>query len=165
MAKKEEAPAAATENPVEGQNFVIHRMYLKDLSFEAGEAPQIFQAEWKPQMNFDMNSQHHKVADDTYEVVLHATLTTKIEEKTAYIAEVQYAGIFTIRDYDDQQLDALLKSYCPTVIYPYMREVFADVVNKGSFPQAHIAPINFDAIYAQNLQAQQEQAKTQGEVQ
>lgn len=145
------------------QNFVIHRMYLKDLSFESQESPQIFQVEWKPDVNFELNSKHQEIAEDTYEVMLQGTLTLKLEDKVAYLAEAQYAGIFTIRDCPPQQLDALLKSFCPSVIYPYLREVFFDTVNKGSFPQIHLAPINFDALYAQNLQAEAEQQKTEAE--
>jgi len=136
------------------QNFVIHRTYLKDLSFESGDTPQIFQQEWQPQMNFDLNSRFQKIAEDTYEVILQATLTTKLQDKDAYIVEAQYAGIFGIRDFPAEQLDALLKSYCPTVLFPYLREIFFDVVNRGSFPQIHIAPINFDALYAEHLKQQ-----------
>ena len=162
---------AAKENPQadQEQNFVIHRTYLKDLSFEAQETPQVFQTEWKPDVNFELNSKHQSIAEDTYEVMLQGTLTLKLEDKVAYLAEAQYAGIFTIRNCPEEQKDALLKSFCPSVIYPYLREVFFDVVNKGSFPQIHLAPINFDALYAQNLQAEAEQqkaaAETEGQIQ
>ena len=159
MAKSKAKPEAKTEQPAQdadapAQNFVIHRTYLKDLSFESGDTPQVFQVKWDPDVNFELNSKHQKIADDTYEVVLQGTLTLKLEEKVAYLVEAQYAGIFSIRDCTEQQLDVLLKSFCPSVIYPYMREVFFDIVNKGSFPQVHLSPINFDAIYAQNIQAQ-----------
>lgn len=141
-----------TEENVAQQNFIIHRLYLKDLSFEAPETPQIFQQDWQPEMNLDLNSRHHKISEDTYEVILHATLTMKLKDKLGYIAEIQYAGIFSMHAFPDDQLDALLRSYCPTILYPYLREVFFDVVNRGSFPQVHIAPVNFDALYAKHLQ-------------
>lgn len=155
---KQEGQAAPTDEQQQ-QNFVIHRTYLKDLSFEAADTPQIFQQDWQPQMNFDLNSKFHKIADDTYEVTLHATLNTKLQDKVAYLVEAQYAGIFGIREFPDDQLDALLKSYCPTVLFPYLREIFFDVINRGSFPQIHIAPINFDALYAQHMQQQVAEAE------
>lgn len=146
-------PQQAEDN-IQQKNFMIHRLYLKDLSFEAPECPQIFQQDWQPEMSFDLNSHHHKISEDAYEVMLHATLTTKLHDKIAYIIEAQYAGIFSIRDRTDDQLEPLLRSYCPTILYPYLREVFFDVVNRGSFPQIHIAPVNFDALYAQYLAEQ-----------
>lgn len=158
MAQANQNENQSTNEQQHEQNFVIHRTYLKDLSFEAADTPQIFQQEWQPQMNFDLNSRFHKISDDTYEVVLHATLNTKLQDKVAYIVEAQYAGIFGIREFPVDQLDALLKSYCPTVLFPYLREIFFDVINRGSFPQIHIAPINFDALYAQHLQQQAAEA-------
>lgn len=137
------------------QQFIIHRTYLKDLSFEAASTPQIFQQDWQPEMNFELNSRYQNIAENTYEVCLQGNLTTKLQDKIAYLAEAQYAGIFEMRQYSSEQLDSLLKSYCPTILFPFLREIFFDVVNRGSFPQIHIAPINFDALYVQHLQQQQ----------
>ena len=143
-------------------DFVIHRLYLKDLSFESPMVPQVFQKDWKPKIDFNLNSKSQKISDDTYEVVLFATLSAKVEDKVAYLVEVQYAGIFSIKNFAQEQLDPLLKSYCPAIIYPFLREVFFDVINKGSFPQIHLAPINFDAVYASQLE-KQKQADTSAE--
>ncbi len=153
----EQSKTNGADNSASNPDFVIHRLYLKDFSFESPMVPQVFQKEWKPKIDFNLNSKSQKVSEDTYEVVLYATLSAKIEDKTAYLAEAEYGGLFTIKNFPQEQLDPLLKSYCPTIIYPFLREVFFDAVNKGSFPQIHLAPINFDAVYASQLEQQKQE--------
>jgi preprotein translocase subunit SecB len=88
-----------------------------------------------------------------FEVLLTVTITTKIEEQTAYLAEVKQAGIFGIKGFPEQELGPLMGSYCPNLLFPYVREVVTDLVTKGSFPQMVLQPVNFDALYAQHQQA------------
>lgn len=138
--------------------FAIQRVYAKDLSFEAPGAPLIFQQQWKPQINLDLNSAHTRLGDTQFEVVLSLTVTAKLEDKVAFIAEVHYAGVFFVKGIEGPQLGQMLGAYCPTVLFPYARELVDTLVTKGSFPALMLAPVNFDAIYAQALQKQQSEA-------
>ncbi len=143
----------------QGPNFAIQRIYTKDLSFEAPNTPAVFTEKWEPQTSVDLNSAANLISEGVYEVELSITVTAKLGEKTAYLIEVKQAGIFGISGFSESDLGAMLHSYCPNILFPYVREVITDVVTKGSFPQMLLAPINFDALYAQHLQQQQPQAE------
>ncbi len=143
-----------------GPQFVIQRIYTKDISFETPNSPAIFTEKWDPKVNVDLNTANNKIADGVYEVILSVTVTTKVGEKTAYLSEVKQAGIFTLEGFNEEQLGGMLHSYCPNLLFPYVREVTSDLVAKGSFPQLLLQPINFDAVYAQHLQKQQQAAAT-----
>ncbi|QYZ66044.1 MAG: preprotein translocase subunit SecB [Gammaproteobacteria bacterium (ex Lamellibrachia satsuma)] len=134
----------------------IQRIYLKDVSFETPNSPSVFQQEWKPETNVNMNTEVNTLSENVYEVVLNVTVTTKVGEQTAYLTEVQQAGIFSISGFSDQEMGAVVGSYCPNLLFPYVREAISDMVTKGSFPQMILQPVNFDALYAQH---QQELAK------
>ena len=140
------------------REFALQRIYLKDLSFETPNSPTIFIEEWKPESNLNINSNVNKLADDTYEVVLTITVTTKIGQKTAFLVEIQQAGIFAVKGFTDAELGHMVGAYCPNVLFPYAREVVSDLVSKGSFPQMLLTPVNFDALYAQHLHEQQKRA-------
>ncbi|MDX2346846.1 MAG: protein-export chaperone SecB [Legionella sp.] len=134
--------------------FVIQRVYVKNLSFETTNTPNIFQEEWTPDLTLDLNTTHTVLDDNgSFEVVLTVTATVKNKETTAFLIEVQQAGIFTITGTEDAQLDHLLGSFCPSLLFPYAREAISSEVVRGSFPQLVLAPINFDAIYMQQQQA------------
>lgn len=135
--------------------FAIQRVYLKDVSFETPNSPAVFAVQWQPEVNVELNSGGNRLADDVYEVVLTITVTCKVGDKTAYLVEVQQDGIFTIKGFDEATLGGMLGSYCPNVLFPYAREAIGSLVSKGSFPQLMLAPINFDALYAQHLERQQ----------
>ncbi len=130
----------------------IQRIYLKDVSFETPNSPSVFQQEWKPETNVNMNTEVNTLSENVYEVVLNVTVTTKVGEQTAYLAEVQQAGIFSISGFSDQEMGAVVGSYCPNLLFPYVREAISDMVTKGSFPQMILQPVNFDALYAQHQQ-------------
>ena len=136
---------------------------MKDVSFELPNAPQIFQDEGQVEIKMNLAQRVENLADGVHEVVLTVTVTANLAEKTAYLAEVQQAGIFVINGFNEQEMGGMLNSYCPNMLFPFAREVISDLVNKGSFPQMLLAPINFDALYAQHLQAQT--AKEDGEEQ
>lgn len=138
------------ENPT--SEFAIQRLYIKDASFEAPGTPAIFREEWKPEVNLDLNNHHEKIADEVFEVTLKGTVTVKSSDTLAFIAEVTYAGIFTIKGFEDEQFDQVVNSFCPNVLFPYMRETVTDMVSRGSFPQLVLAPVNFDALYHQQLE-------------
>lgn len=159
MAENDEAitEAAAPEAP-EGPQFALQRIYLKDASFESPRSPLIFQKQWAPKINFDIKTKSDKVQEDVYEVTLVLTAEAKIDEEPAFLVEVHQAGIFTCKDFPEEQLEQLLASVCPNILFPYAREVIDGMVTKGSFPALMLAPINFDALYAQQKQANAEQA-------
>jgi len=142
-------------NPTDQPQFAIQRIYLKDLSFETPNTPQVFQSEGEAAVNVDLNTAATRLADNVFEVVLSLTVTNKLDDKVAYLIEVQQAGIFTLSGFSEGDLNGMLHSYCPNILFPYAREVISDIVSKGSFPQLLLAPINFDAVYAQHLQQQQ----------
>jgi preprotein translocase subunit SecB len=146
----------ANNNPEQANQpqFAIQRIYLKDLSFETPNTPLVFQAEGESSVNVELNTATARLADTVFEVVLSLTVTNKLADKVAYLVEVQQAGIFTLNGFSDTDLNGMLHSYCPNILFPYVREVISNVVNKGSFPQLLLAPINFDAVYAQHLQQQ-----------
>jgi preprotein translocase subunit SecB len=144
--------------------FGIQRIYVKDLSYEAPGVPLIFRENWQPTVNVDLHNKSSQLQDHVYEVVLSVTATVKNGDKLAFIAEVQQAGIFTVRDFEGEQLQHLLGSFCPGIIFPYARESITDLVTRGGFPQLYLAPVNFDAIYQQQLQQSQNQGQASQEV-
>lgn len=141
------------DTPSPEAQFVIQRLYVKNLSYETTNTPNIFQQEWTPDLTLDIDTTH-QVLDETgtYEVVLTVTATVKNKETTAFLVEVQQAGIFTITGTEKTQLDHLLGSFCPSILFPYAREAITSEVVRGSFPQLVLAPINFDAVYMQQQQ-------------
>lgn len=143
--------------------FMIQRVYLKDASFEAPNTPQSFQQQWEPELALDLNTKHVKLEENVYEVVLTVTATVKNQNATAFLAEVKQAGIFTIQGAPTQQLDHLLGSFCPSILFPYAREAITSQVIRGSFPQLVLAPINFDALYMQQLEDKKQAAEAEAE--
>ncbi len=152
--------AAGSENANQPQ-FALQRIYVKDLSFESPNSPTVFQEQWKPQVNLDLNTSHTKISDNQFEVVLSLTVTAKVGEKVAYIVEIQQGGVFMVQNIEGPQLGQMLGAYCPNILFPYAREAIDGLVNKGSFPALMLAPVNFDAIYAQALKRKQEEAQAQ----
>ena len=145
------------ENMNNAPEFVIQRIYVKDLSYEAPNVPEIFREEWKPQTELALDNNFKQLSDDTYEVALKLTVTVKLKDKTAFLVEAEEAGIFTLKGFIGDQLEAMLESFCPNILFPYLREVISDAVNRGSFPPLYLTPINFDAIYKQKLDKKKDQ--------
>lgn len=132
--------------------FMIQRIYIKDSSFEAPNTPTVFQQQWEPELSLDLNTENTQLEPNVYEVVLTVTATVKNKNAVAFLVEVKQAGIFTIQGAPSDQLDHLLGSFCPSILYPYAREIITSQVIRGSFPQLVLAPINFDALYMQQLE-------------
>jgi len=145
-----------TKETTEEQNnephFSIEKIYLKDVSFESPSAPAVFTEDWSPEINMDLNSQGQPIDKNVYEVELSLTVTAKNKDKTAFLVEIKQCGIFSIANMDDENLNGMLGSFCPNILFPYAREAISDLVTKGGFPQLLLAPVNFDAIYAQHVQ-------------
>ena len=164
MAEEETAAAAAapTEEQVQ-QQFVMQRIYAKDLSFESPASPNVFKKQWQPQISVDLNTKSEKIGDDNFEVVLTVTITAKLEEETAFLVEVQQAGIFLIQGIEGDNLRRVLATAAPNILFPYARENIDAVCVKGGFPPVMLAPVNFDALFQQAVAQAQNQAAEGGE--
>ncbi|MFC3032002.1 protein-export chaperone SecB [Pseudoalteromonas fenneropenaei] len=135
-----------------GAQFSIQRIYVKDVSFETPNSPEVFQLEWAPEVKLDMDTSSNRLDQNVFEVVLSLTVTATIGEKTAFLCEIQQAGIFTIADLEEIQMAHMLGAFCPNILFPYAREAVSSLVNRGTFPQLNLAPVNFDALFAQYMQ-------------
>lgn len=151
---------AANQQATPGGRFVIQKIYVKDMSFETPHTPQIFMEKWEPEVSLQLNNSAAVLSEGVHEVTLAVTITAKLADKVAYLIEVQQSGIFNATGFNANDLGAILGSYCPNILFPFAREVISDVVTKGGFPQLLLAPVNFDALYAQHAQqaAQQQVA-------
>tara|TARA_B100000795_G_scaffold189510_1_gene144292 strand:- start:1266 stop:1811 length:546 start_codon:yes stop_codon:yes gene_type:complete len=158
---EEENGAAASEASDQPQ-IMIQRVYLKDLSFESPNSPQSFTADWKPEVGVDLNSQARQLNETSFEVVLRITITATAEEKTVYLTEVQQAGLFHIANVPKESMGQVLGAFCPNILFPYAREAIDNLVQRGSFPALMLAPVNFDALYAQSMAQQATQAAEAG---
>lgn len=141
--------------------FAIQRIYIKDVSFETPNTPQIFPKEWKPEVNLELNSSSQLLSENVYEVSLRITLTTKTNDEVAYICEVTQAGIFSIVGFSGNQLQHCLGAYCPNILFPYARETISSLVNKGTFQPINLEPVNFDVLFMNYLQQQQAQQESE----
>ena len=143
------APGASGAD-AQGQ-FGIQKIYIKDLSFETPHSPAIFQEQWNPSVNMDVSNSASALSDKLYEVVLAVTVTVSSGEKTVYLVEAQQAGIFHIEGFPKEVLNRILATMCPNILFPFAREVIADLAMRGGFPQLLLAPMNFEALYLQHL--------------
>lgn len=146
----EQTTNGAAQNE-QGPQFSLQRLYVRDLSFEAPKSPAIFRQEWAPSVALDMNTRQRGLEGDFHEVVLSLSVTVKNGEEVAFIAEVQQAGIFLIQGLDPASMSHTLGAFCPNILFPYARETLDSLVVRGSFPALMLAPVNFDALYAQEL--------------
>ena len=142
-----------------GAQLSLQKVYIKDASFEVPGAPQIFQEQGQPQIQLNLSQQVGTLANDVYEVVLTVTVTCKLAEKTAYLAEVQQAGVFGLSGFDNQNREAVLATYCPNVLFPYARQAVSDLIQNGGFPPFLMQPINFESLYAEQMKRRAEGAQ------
>lgn len=150
MADNEQASAPA-------QQFALQRIYIKDMSFEVPLGAQVFTKQWQPQVHVDLNTKSDRVTDDVYEVVLTVTITAKLGEETAFLVEVQQAGLFLVKGVEGEQLRRALMIMCPNLLFPYARESIDSLATRGSFPPLMLQPVNFEALYLQALQQSEQQ--------
>jgi len=134
----------------------LQKIYLKDASFETPMGVKAFQTSWKPKLNQQLQTRHHKLEEGLHEVILITTLSALLgeneKEETAFIVEVQQAGIFKLQAANTEQEKHLINAACPNILFPYAREAIDNLVVKAGFPAISIPPINFDALYQQALQ-------------
>lgn len=136
-------------------SFSAQRIYLKDLSFETPKGAEVFQKQWKPRVNQDLSTHSSQLDSSLFEVSLRLTVTVKHEEETLYLVEVDQAGIFKIAGLDEKQLAQVLNTTCPSMLFPYAREVIDNTLTKGTFPPLMIPPVNFDALFSTAVAAAQ----------
>jgi preprotein translocase subunit SecB len=141
------------------RQFAIQRIYTKDISFESPNAPQVFISEWEPKINVDLSTEIQALSQDTIQVVLTVNVVAKHEEKTAFLVEVQQAGIFLAKGFSEEELEPLMGIGAPNALYPYAREVVSDLITRGSFPQFTLQPVNFEQMYAQQMASKNESAE------
>ena len=157
MAENTNGAANGQAHPEQNQaQLSLQRIYVKDVSFEAPGAPQIFGQQGQPNVELNLAQRVSQLGDDTFEVVLSVTATCRVEDKTAYLAEVQQAGIFGLSGFDAQGRETILSTYAPNVLFPYVRQIVSDLVQNGGFPPFFLQPINFDALYAEQMRRRAE---------
>jgi preprotein translocase subunit SecB len=154
--KSQPKTSAAATDP----QFEIQRIFVKDLSYEAPNTPHTFLEDWKPEVQLNLETKSNRIQDNTHEVVLSVTATVTSNKKSAFLIEVHQAGIFQISGFPADQLRQMLGSFCPNILFPYAREVISNTVVGGGFPQLLLAPVNFDALYAQHMEEQKKSGKT-----
>lgn len=162
MAEQEQNTQAEQDvTTPEGLSVNIQTLYTKDISFEAPNSPEIFLTEYKPEIGVNLTTKSKDLENDAYESELKVTVTSKVGEKTAYIAEVTYAGVFVIKGAEDEIKARLLRTFCQEQIFPYVREAISETVARGGFPRFVLQPINFNAMYEEGMKqaaAQQPEA-------
>ena len=138
--------------------FNIEKLYVKDISLEIPNAPQVFVQRENPQISIELQHKGQSVEEGIFEVTVTVTVTAKIQETVAFLVEVAQAGIFQIRNVPVEALEGLIGVTCPNILFPYLREVISDIVIRAGFPPVLLSPINFEALYMQ--QKQQQTAQT-----
>ncbi len=153
-------PPSGAEIPAANAMFTMKKLYVKDLSFEVPGAPEVFKMEYKPEIKMEMNSKSRATDEGEYEVDLSVSLTASQDDQTVFVVEVQQAGIFEIKGIDEINMRHTLSAYCPTILFPYLRETVSNLVSRGGFPSLLLAPVNFDQLFLSQLQKEQEEAGT-----
>jgi preprotein translocase subunit SecB len=151
MTDDNQAPGEQQEH-----QFLVQRVYVKDLSLETPMGTDGFLIKQQPSINQDLGTETTKLTDDTYEAVLKLTISATIEDKTVFLIEIQQAGIFVVKGLKQEHLAQVLSTVCPNILFPYARETLDSCLVKASFPPLMIPPINFEALYAQALKEKQE---------
>jgi preprotein translocase subunit SecB len=149
-----------TIDPTAGQmQFAVEGIYIRDISYEAPNTPEGIKPDWQPEVKFELNTQARRLENDRFEVILKITVTVKHEKKMAFLLEVQQAGIFLLKGFNDAQRGQMLGSFCPNMLYPYARELVSNMASRGGYPPLYLAPVNFDALYADHMARMQEAQK------
>ena len=135
--------------------FTIEKIYVKDLSLEVPNAPQVVLERDTPRVDVQLSTQANAIDDGHFEVVLSVTTTATVKEKTVFLVEAKQAGIFQVRNLPKESLDLVLSITCPNILFPYARETVSDSITRSGFPPFLLAPVNFEALYQQRVQQQQ----------
>lgn len=145
------------------RQFLVQRIYTKDISFEAPNSPVVFQEKWSPEISVGLGSESKDLGNGTVELTLRVNVEAKHDDKTVFLVEVHQAGLFTVQGFSEEEAAAVMGVAAPNVLFPYAREVVSDLVTRGSFPQFVLQPVNFEALYAQQRQAQANPAAEQAD--
>ena len=154
MADEQENNQATTEGSNRQGQFEIQKIYVKNISLETPNTPQVFREQWKPSVQMDIANSVDDLGENLYEVTLSVTATVSDADgdKTIYLVEVQQAGIFLITDLPREIIGRTIATVCPNILFPFAREMVSDLVTRAGFPQLLLAPVNFDALYLQHQQ-------------
>ena len=155
--------AAPADAQAQGPAFTVEKLYVKDLSFEAPNAPQVFNEQGQPDLQMKLSQKVQRLAENAFEVSLSITLTCTINNKTAYLAEVEQAGVFGLAGFPDHIMDAMLGVQCPNILYPYAASSVGQLITAGGFPPFPMQPINFEALYGETLRQRAAQADQAGD--
>lgn len=150
------------QQDAQAPSFSLQRTYVKDLSLEMPNAPQIFLEQEAPAVEVSIAVGGQRLGDTVFESTVTATITTRINDKVLYLVEATQAGIFEAANIPAEQLDPLLGIVCPTMLYPYLRANMADAINRTSLPPLHLAEVNFQSLYEQRLAQLAEQQQQEG---
>jgi preprotein translocase subunit SecB len=156
--------SAQPPQPQNQASFQIEKIYVKDISLEIPNAPAIFTEQIQPELGVQIGTQISNFAEGLFEVTVSATVTAKAGERTVFLAEAVQAGIFSLRNVPQQEIDPLLGIGCPTIVFPYLRETISDLVVRAGFPPVLLSPVSFEALYMQRLQEGQQGQGPQIEV-
>jgi preprotein translocase subunit SecB len=159
MADEQQASAAQGE---QAPQFSIQRIYLKDMSLELPNAPQIFLEASAPSVEIQLDITNEVLGEGVHETAVRVTVTAKMADKVAFLVEATQAGIFTSQGIGGEQMEAVANILCPSIIYPYLRSNIADSVQRSGFPPVHLAEINFEALFQQRIAEQQAQVAATG---
>ena len=135
--------------------FQIEKIYVKDMSLELPNAPQVFAQAAQPQLEVQISSEAGQFAEGVYEVSVSATVTAKAGDRTLFLVEAVQAGIFSVRNVPEEEMQPLLAIGCPNILFPYLRETISDIITRGGFPPVLLSPVSFEQIYLQRMQEQQ----------
>lgn len=153
-----QAPQASGEEQAQQPVFGIEKIYVKDMSLEIPNAPQVFLQRENPEVGIELHNAAAAIGEGVFEAVITVTVTSKIEDKTVFLVEVAQAGIFQIRNVPNESIEGILGVTCPNILFPYAREAVSDLVTRAGFPPVLLNPINFEALYLQQKQQQAQQA-------
>lgn len=153
-----------TENVTENSNaaskqFLLHQMYIKDLSFESPNTPEVFkQVDVEMETKLNIKNSHRELGGNRFEVILHLSVHAKRGDQTVFLIEIDQAGIFEMRGFHKEELGQIIGTHCPATLFPYVRETISSTATRGGFPPLVLQPINFEALYAQSIQHGKPQA-------
>lgn len=139
------------ENPTPSKQVLLKRIYIKDCSFESPRAPEVFNQQVIPDVNVTMRTANQRMDNDLVEVTLVVTANAHMDGRSAFVVEVHQAGLFTISGFSETELNAILMSYCPSILFPYAREMVSELVLKGGMPALLLQPVNFDAVMMESM--------------
>ena len=155
----QETTMSEQETPI----FAIEKIYIKDLSVEVPNAPQIFLERESPKVSIQLQTNAQGIGEGVFEVTLTTTVTSKLEEKTVFLVEVGQAGIFRVQNVPSENMEPLLSIACPNILFPYAREVVSEAVTRAGFAPVLLQPVNFEALYMSRLQQQEAAKEASGE--